>query len=159
MNSGELTLCLKCADLEASSRFYAALGLEVLERTAERVVLKSGHGRIALMSFLEENCLNFRGGDAFALHAAGVAAELELAGEPERYPAAKYGATADGACWSTYDPDGNNVFFDTNDAETSEAGRAERRRQLLEDTASVLQGLGASADCVATLLTLAEAES
>ena len=145
MNGGELTLCLKCADLEASSRFYETLGFEVLERTEQRVVLKSGHARLALMTFLEENCLNFRGGDAFALHAAGQAAGLGAQGEPERYAAAKYGATADGACWSTYDPDGNNVFFDTNDAETSASGRAKRRRALLEDTAHELELLGADA--------------
>ncbi len=159
MNSGMLTLCLKCADLDASSRFYEALGLEVLERTDERVVLKSGHARVALMTFLQENCLNFRGGDAFALHAAGTAAGLELAGTPERYPAAKYSASADGVCWSTHDPDGNNVFFDTNDAESSAAGRAAQRRQLLEDSAQMLQALGASGDCVATLRALAAAEA
>ncbi|MEM8769512.1 MAG: VOC family protein [Pseudomonadota bacterium] len=158
VNGGALTLCLKCADLDASARFYEALGLEVLDHAGEGVLLKSGHARILLLTFLKENSLNFRGGDPFTLHAAASAAGLELAGEPERYAAAKYSATADGACWSTYDPDGNNVFFDTNEAETSEAGRAAQRRQVLEDSAQLLEALGASGECTATLRALAAAE-
>ena len=33
-----------------------------------RVVLKSGYFRLALMTFLNENSLNFRGADVFAVH-------------------------------------------------------------------------------------------
>ncbi len=148
MDGGQLTLCLKCKDLERSRRFYEMLGLEVAEQSDTSVVMKNGNTRLALMTFLEHNCLNFRGADAFAVHESFRAAGFDPAGEPERYAAEMYAATADGASRSTFDPDGNNVFIDTNEAELSEEGRQQRISNLLQDTARELANLGASAECI-----------
>ena len=147
MDGGMLTLCLKCADLESSRRFYETLGMEVVEEHDTHLIMKNGNSRVALMTFLDCNCLNFRGADAFALHDAYVQAGFDLPGEPESYEAEKYNATANGTSWSTYDPDGNHVLFDTNEAEVSDEGREARIRSLLEDTARDLANLGASDAC------------
>ena len=148
MDAGQLTLCLKCRDLDRSQRFYETLGLTVVERSDTSLVMKNGNTRLALMTFLERNCLNFRGADAFAVYDAFQTAGLDPTGEAERYPAEKYQATADGSCWSTFDPDGNNVFIDTNEVELSEAGRQARISNLLNDTARELASLGASEECL-----------
>ena len=150
MNGGELTICLRCTDLEKARRFYETLGLEVVDATATRLVMKNGNTRLALMSFLEHNCLNFRGADAFELYEAFIDAnpDLKLEGKPERYKAQQYDATADGTCWSTFDPDGNNVFIDTNQAESSDEGRQTRLSTFLTDVLQDLENLGASDDCI-----------
>lgn len=147
MDAGQLTLCLKCSDLAQARRFYEALGFEVLESREDSLVLKKGPTRLALMTFLPENCLNFRGADPFALHEALAAAGLDVAGEPERYAAQRYDASGDGCCWMTTDPDGNGVLIDTTDAEASAQGRRQRLQALLEDTARELASLDAPAEC------------
>ena len=147
MNGGELTICLRCADLEAAERFYQVLGLQTQESTDNMRLMKNGHTRLALMTFLAQNCLNFRGADPYAVHHAFNEAGLELQGEPQRYAAAEYDARADGASWAVQDPDGNEVFIDTNVAETSPEGRQERVANLLAATAKDLANLGASEAC------------
>jgi catechol 2,3-dioxygenase-like lactoylglutathione lyase family enzyme len=144
MYVGSPTLCLRARDLEASRRFYEVLGMEVVDEVpGTRLVLRRGTFRLALMTFLDENWLNFRGADVFAVHAFLREQGLELEGAPERYSREQRGADADGACWSTRDPDGNVVFFDTNRGE--EGGDLAQRRlaQLLRDTEQELSDLGA----------------
>lgn len=158
MYGGELTLCLKCEDLNRAQRFYELLGMEADKRSDSFVLMKSGNTRIALMTFLTENCLNFRGADPFVVHRAYREDGFQVDGEPEVYRAEKYSADADGSCWSTYDPDGNNVFLDTNDNETSEDGKRKRIHDLLLDTAADLANLGASAECQQAIKELANAE-
>ena len=154
MDGGQLTLCLKVGDLHASRRFYETLGMEAMEENEMMVVLKNGNSRLALMTFLDRNCLNFRGAKAFPMRDAYLAAGFDsLTGEPEQYDAEQYDASADGTCWSTFDPDGNNVFFDTNTEELSEAGRQRRIANLLNDTAQELRNLGASDACQQALKT------
>ena len=147
MNGGELTICLKCHDLDAAERFYRVLGLQTQERSDTTLLMKNGHTRLALMTFLPQNCLNFRGADPFAVQATFHAAGIEHPGEPERYAAADYNARADGVSWAVQDPDGNEVFIDTNAAEISDDGRRKRIANLLAATAEDLANLGASEEC------------
>jgi catechol 2,3-dioxygenase-like lactoylglutathione lyase family enzyme len=149
MYAGSLTLCLRASDLEASKRFYEALGLETFDEVpGVRVVLRRGNVCVALMPFLEENWLNFRGADVFAVHGALRAQGLDLPGRPERYTGARHGADADGACWSTRDPAGNVVFFDTNRNEEGPDYARRRLAQLLRNTEQELVDAGASAECL-----------
>jgi tRNA-Thr(GGU) m(6)t(6)A37 methyltransferase TsaA len=114
MFSGTPTLCLKSRNLAESRRFYEALGMTVVEEVpGVRVVLRRGSFRLALMAFLDENWLNFRGGDVLAVRAHLENHGFPVGAEPERYERGARGADADGVCWSTRDADGNVVFFDT----------------------------------------------
>jgi len=149
MYFGTPTLCLRATDLAASRRFYEALGMEVLEDVPGlRVVLRRGSFNVALMTFLEGNCLNLRGADVFAAHAHLKARGLDVEGEPERYARAQHLADADGECWSTRDPDGNVILFDTNELEKSAAFERERLTRLLENTEQELLDVGAPAECL-----------
>ncbi len=149
MYVGSMTLCLQSKDLDASRRFYEALGMEVVDEVpGQRVVVRRGNLRLALMTFLGESCLNFRGADVFAVYASLREKGLDLAGKPEPYEREKYGADADGACWSTRDPDCNVILFDTNRGEEGEENRQRRVADLLRNTEQDLRDLGASADCL-----------
>ena len=149
MYVGSHTLCLQVKDLASARRFYEALGFRLIEDVpGVRVVLERSNLNLALMTFLKGNCLNFRGADVFALHEYLRSEGLELGGKPERYAAKQVSGDADGACWLTFDPDGNAVLFDTNANETTEAGRQRRIRQALESTGQELADLGASAECL-----------
>jgi len=146
---GSPTLCLKGKDLAASRRFYEALGMQVVEDVpGSRVVLRLGPFRLGVFTFLEENWLNLRGADVSAvceaLRGRGEAPEGKL----ERYKTGEQGANFDGECWSTRDPGGNVVFFDTNASERGEAAVQSRVSQLLRDTEQELVRIGASAACV-----------
>jgi catechol 2,3-dioxygenase-like lactoylglutathione lyase family enzyme len=144
MHVGSPTLCLRARRLDASRRFYEALGMEVVDEVpGVRVVLRRGTFSLALMTFLDENWLNFRGADVFAVHAFLRDRGLGLEGAPERYSREQHGADAAGACWSTRDPEGNVIFFDTNETETGERAARERLAQLLRHTEQELSELGA----------------
>ena len=149
MYFGSPSLCLKTKDLEKSKHFYEAIGMEVVDEVPGlRVVLRNGHFALALMSFLDENLLNFRGADVFAVHSHLKESGLSLAGEPERYAKEQYDADADGECWSTKDPDGNTIFFDTNGNEQGAAFAQRRLAQLFKNTEQELINLGASEACL-----------
>jgi len=149
MYVGSLTLCLAAKDLGRSRRFYEALGLEVVDEVpGQRVVLRRGSVTLALMPFLDEPWLNFRGADVSATYESLRAQGLDLDGKPERYAREQHGADADGACWSTRDPGGNVVFFDTNRAEEGEAYRQRRVAEALRSAEQDLCDLGASAECL-----------
>jgi catechol 2,3-dioxygenase-like lactoylglutathione lyase family enzyme len=147
MHYGVISPCLRVKDLAASRRFYESLGMEVIdELPGLRVVLKSGHFRLALMTFLEENSLNFRGADVFSLHAAVSKALPGVEGAPwRRTPGHEHG---EGEAWLTRDPDGNTIFFDTGFDERGEAYNRQRIAEILADTESELQAFGASAECL-----------
>jgi catechol 2,3-dioxygenase-like lactoylglutathione lyase family enzyme len=149
---GSHTLCLKVKDLAASKRFYEALGLRIIEEIpGTRVVMERGSFNLALMTFLDGNCMNFRGTDVFATHDALRARGLDLLGKPNRYSAQQVNGDADGACWLTFDPDGNAVFFDTNANEAGDAHRRRRVRQILEGAEQDLLDAGASPECLRAL--------
>jgi len=154
MYYGWPSLCLDVEDLAASTHFYRALGMEIMpEECAEgqRVVLRSGVFRLGLFVGIGGNLLNFRGADVFAVHEELSARLPGLSGEPERYePNAPYAAEAPGACWSTLDPSGNVIFFDTNRNEEGPSFAADRIAKVLRDTEDELVRLGASEECLAT---------
>ena len=102
---------------------------------------------MALRTFLDEPCLNFRGADIFAMHKVMTGKGLELKGKPEQYKKEKYDADADGRNWVTWDPDGNNVFFDTNDGEIGPKGNALALQRVLDATTKQLINVGASEEC------------
>ena len=138
------TLCLRVADLETSKRFYSHLGMRVIDEVPEkRVVLQYGTFNLALMTFLESNLLNLRGGDVFAAHAHLTSEFPELPGNPERYTPEKYDSPCDGECSETVDPDGNRIFFDTNESEIGDGYTARRSIQVLRGAEQELEALGA----------------
>ncbi len=155
MDFGWTSLCLPARDLARSRRFYEALGMELVEEVPGlRIVLRNGPFRLALMTFLDAPLLNWRGGDAFAIHGAVTAALPDAPGEvPRRYRAddLENAADADGACWSTRDPDGHEILFDTNALETGEVGRADRITRILRDTEQALERAGAPRACLDAL--------
>ena len=141
---GTVTLCLRAPDLERAKGFYAHLGLRVLEEVhCQRVVLQHGSFKLALMSFLDANVINFRGGDAFAIQAHMKQAYPDMEGEAENYAAEQYDATADGACWATRDSAGNEILFDTHAGEQGPSYVRQRTREILTDALSELEALGA----------------
>ncbi len=149
MYAGRPHLCLKSKHMDASRRFYEALGFSVVDEVAGlRIVLERGSFNLALMSFLDEDSLNLRGADAFAirdhLQQRGISAE----GEPEHYKKEKYDADADGTCWLTRDPDGHSVFFDTNQNEQGPEARCRQIDRVLRNAEQDLIDAGASAECL-----------
>jgi len=62
MFPGLFTLCLNVQDLGGMRRFYEALGMKVHIDQRLTVLLNTGDVDIALMTFLDEPCFNFRGG-------------------------------------------------------------------------------------------------
>lgn len=138
------SLCLRVRDLEASRNFYSRLGLELISEVPNiRVILGLGGFRLMLMTVLEENVINLRGGDVVQAFDELKAAIPELEGEVEHYAAETYGADADGTCWSTRDPDGNSVFFDTNDTEVGIEAIRRRTLDVLEGAAAELEAMAA----------------
>ena len=149
---GWTSICLRAKDLAASSRFYQALGMEVVDALpGKRVVLRNGPFRIALMNFLDKNSIHVRGADVAAIHAACKREFPEAPGQPFTYRAEDLDADADGTSWETFDPDGNAVFFDTNASETGAAGRGRLIVQTLRDAERMLTNLGASNECLTAL--------
>lgn len=152
MFPGQLTLCLKASKerLEEMRRFYEALGMRVHIDRPSYVVLDNGDVSIALMTWLEEDCLNFRGADVSEIYRRACQRPgLSFEGQPQRYgdgPAA-------GECWNTHDPDGNCLFFDTNEQERGEAGRALALQRVLDAAAKQLVNVSAPAECRETYRT------
>ncbi len=112
MEVGRFELCLNVADLNASQDFYTALGFTAVGGDVEEgwQILARGDGtRIALFQgHIEENLLNFRPDDVFA-----VAEALEKKGLVFESPAE---LESDGSVGATLrDPDGNLVYLN-NDA-------------------------------------------
>ena len=147
MFTGQFTLCLNAKDLAGMRRFYEALGMKVHIDQPGSVLLNNGDVDLALMTFLETPCLNFRGADVFKLHDQAAAAGLILKGKPQRYKQEQYNADADGMNWVEFDPDGNNVFFDTNEGEMGEKGNALALQRVLDATSKRLINVGAPREC------------
>ena len=123
MNIGWHDICLKASNLEESKLFYQALGFDVTHDSDSWVHLSNGNLEISLMTFLEENWINFRGADVFAVYETLKEKGLTVEGAPELYKEDAMGA--DGAHWNTRDPEGNVVYFDTTTAEASQAKQVE----------------------------------
>ena len=149
MYAGRPHFCLKSKNLDASRRFYEALGLAVVdELPGKRIVLERASFRIMLMTFLDEDLLNFRGADAFAIHDHLDREGISASGEPERYRKEKFDADADGVCWLTRDPDGHAILFDTNQNEEGESAARESVDLALRNAQRDLIDAGASDACL-----------
>ena len=149
MYAGRPHLCLKSRNLDASRRFYEALGLAVSEDLpGKRITLERGSFTITLMTFLDEDLLNFRGADAFAIHGHLGSKGISAPAEPERYRKEKFDADADGACWLTRDPDGHAILFDTNEDEEGESAARESIDRALRNAEQDLIDAGASNACL-----------
>ena len=149
---GTVSLCLRAPDLDRAKGFYTRLGLRVIEEVpGQRVVLRHGSFKLALMSFLDANVINFRGGDAFAIQAHMKRAFPDMEGEAEHYTAEQYDATADGAAWATRDPEGNEILFDTHAREQGPSYVRQRSGEILAAALSELEALGVDTPFVDTL--------
>ena len=149
---GTASVCLRAPDLDRAKDFYVRLGFRVVDEVpGQRAVLQHGSFHLALMSFLDSPLINFRGGDAFAIQAHMKQAFPDLEGEAEHYTAEKYDATADGACWATRDPAGNEVLFDTHAGEQGPAYVRRRTGEILAAALSELEALGADTPLMDTL--------
>jgi len=146
------SLCLDVADLDVSRRFYEACGFETVPEDSAaglRVVLRAGGFRLGLFRGIAGNSLNLRGADVARVRADLLARYPDMPGELDRYvPDDRNRADASGTAWFTQDPDGNAVFFDTNECEQGDAHRARRITRILRDTARELERAGASAACL-----------
>ena len=149
MYAGRPHFCLKSKNLDASRRFYEALGLAVVdELQGKRIVLERANFRIMLMTFLDEDLLNFRGADVFAIHDHLGREGISAPGEPERYRKEKFDADADGVGWLTRDPDGHAILFDTNKDEEEESAARECVDLALRNAERDLIDAGASDACL-----------
>ena len=150
MDVGSANLCLKTKDLAAARKFYEAIGLSVRdERSGKWIAMGAGAFKITLMAAIDENLINFRGADVYALYEEARRTGYPLEGKPESYEARKYDADADGDCWLTHDLDGNTILFDTNETEIGPTSLSARVSGLLRDTESELASMGASPDLLA----------
>ncbi|MFK7896208.1 MAG: VOC family protein [Myxococcota bacterium] len=146
------SLCLRVRDLEASKAFYMKLGMRLVsEAEGKTVVLRYGVHRIALMTFLDGNLINFRAGDVLAAERDLKAAFAGLEGESEQYTTEQYESAADGVCWATRDPDGNEIFFDTNELEEGPTFVRERALDVVRGAAEELEMMGADPEMVSAL--------
>jgi catechol 2,3-dioxygenase-like lactoylglutathione lyase family enzyme len=100
-------IALNVADIEASLRFYAALGFEVFDGNADErwLMLRNGDNKLGLFQgMFETNILTFHPADA-----RGIQARLQAMGLPIAQPA----EPGDGpATVMLTDPDGNPVMLD-----------------------------------------------
>jgi hypothetical protein len=145
--AGFFSYCLKTSDNAASRDWYRALGLAVgTPGEGEFIQMYTSDCDLALMNFLPENWLNFRGADIFRIYDQMTAAGLALEGEPAHYTEEEYGSA--GAHWQTKDPDGNVVYFDTTDPERIEPGDGKILRRVLERACSQLEDIEADPVCV-----------
>jgi catechol 2,3-dioxygenase-like lactoylglutathione lyase family enzyme len=146
------SICVRVKDLDASSRFYSKMGMELISEVPDqRAIFGLGGFRLALMTFIDENCVNLRGGDVFEAYKVFESEFPDLEGRPERYTAQQYDADADGSCWLTRDPDGNAVFFDTNELEIGPEYIRKRTLDILEGAAAELKAIGADSQLVERL--------
>lgn len=108
MDLGEHLLCLDVKNLEASLDFYTKLGFRLSEdhRPERWAVVDHNNLVVCLFEGIEENLMNFRGGDIAAIQREAVANGLDFAKPAKEHPDGSWNATI-------YDPDGNAIFFNT----------------------------------------------
>ncbi len=109
MDLGENFPCLNVKDLGASIEFYTKLDFKMIEDHGDEKWCVMQHNNMALCLYevhIEENLINFRGGDIEAIYKEATGRGLEFEKPAVLHP--------DGA-WSAEirDPDGNCIFFNT----------------------------------------------
>jgi len=147
MFPGLSTLCLATKNLEDMKRYYETLGFVVHRERPGMVILNNGDLDLALATILDEHCLNFRGADPFVIHQTMTNQGLKVSGTPAHYKKEQYQADADGSNWITPDTDGNQVFFDTNENEIGEQGKALALQRVLDSINKQLTNIGAPKTC------------
>ncbi len=73
MFPGKYVLCLKTVDVEGMVRFYEALGMTTRVFSHGSAMAWNGDVHLALMTFLKEHSINFRGADPFEIHRKALA--------------------------------------------------------------------------------------
>ncbi len=108
MDLGEHLLCLDVENLEASLDFYTKLGFRLTEdhRPKRWAVVAHSNLVVCLFEGIEENLMNFRGGDISAIQEEAVANGLDFTKPAKQHPDGSWNATI-------HDPDGNAIFFNT----------------------------------------------
>ena len=116
LNLGRFEYCLTVRNLQKSLEFYTKLDFQQVGGNSEEgwLVLEHNELRLALyQGHIEENLMNFRGGDVFA-----IAKFLKKRGLKMKTDALHESDGSDGA--TIEDPDGNLIYFNTHpDEETS----------------------------------------
>lgn len=130
MDIGSHVLCLKTEDVDRACTFYKALGMKINVQEHDWAWLSYGTFHLSVMSFLEEDCLNFRGADVQAVYDHMKAQGFDLEGTPV--------SGSSNTAWQTRDPDGNVIFFDTNEKDAV----PHRIRGLLKGIEMELHTLG-----------------
>ena len=147
MYPGQYTLCLQTRNTDDMLRFYGALGMTTQVLAPISAMAWNGDVHLALMTFLKEHSMNFRGADPVAIHREATSTGIAFENDPYRYRKEEYSADADGCNWLIHDPDGNNVFFDTNENETGPEGLVWMTQRVVLATRRQLENVRASADC------------
>jgi catechol 2,3-dioxygenase-like lactoylglutathione lyase family enzyme len=109
MDLGENFPCLNVQDLARSIEFYEKLDFRVIEDHTPENWAVLQHNNMVLCLYqghIDENLINFRGGDIEAICKEAGARGLEFSKPAQLHP--------DGS-WSAEirDPDGNGIFFNT----------------------------------------------
>lgn len=124
---GFFSICLRAVPLDKTVDFYKALGFEPIGEDAPglRVSLSHGNDTLTFMSFLDDNLINFRGAHIHNLKqellGQGVKVKVfEELRDKEQLLLDDYGhPLPENECghFSVYDPDGNDLFFNTHPEE------------------------------------------
>jgi catechol 2,3-dioxygenase-like lactoylglutathione lyase family enzyme len=145
MYTGTASLCLRVSDLEKSIHFYEALGLTASRHPSGIAAsVRRGHFSIYLMMTFGVDSINFRGADAFDVHAHLQANGIAAKGKPEH-------TQQPGTAWMTEDPDGHKIYFNTSQKEREPAAKRAHVAGLLRCTEGELVDWGASEECLQAL--------
>ena len=109
MDLGENYPCLNVQDLTRSIEFYLKLDFKIIEdhRSENWCVLQHNNMALSLyQGYIDENLINFRGGDIEAIYKEAAARGLEFEKPADIHPDGSMNATI-------RDPDGNCIFFNT----------------------------------------------
>ena len=122
MDLGEHYPCLNVENLQRSLEFYQKLDFKIIEdhQSDNWAVLQ--HNNMALCLYqdhIENNLINFRGGDIEAIHTEASARGIHFSKPAKKHPDGSWSA-------EVLDPDGNVIFFNTFPDEREQYVRAGR---------------------------------
>ena len=109
MDLGENYPCLNVQDLARSIEFYLKLDFAIIDDHRSENWCVVQHNNMALCLFqghIDENLINFRGGDIAAIYKEATERGLEFEKPALAHPDGSWNATI-------RDPDGNCIFFNT----------------------------------------------
>lgn len=120
MDLGENFPCLNVEDLDRSIAFYRKLDFEMREDHSDQKWAVLQHNNMVLCLYqghIEENLINFRGGDIEAIAREATERGLTFTKPAELQPDGSWSA-------EVRDPDGNSIFFNTFPAEREQYVRS-----------------------------------